>query len=88
MNVDQEIIAIHQKVDTVLTILKGGHDATGRFNPGLSPRVDAVEMRIAKLEDANERAEDGRLTVARGAGLAMLGGAVGQFFGWVKDHIK
>lgn len=88
MNVDQEIAAIHSKVDTVLTILKGGHDHTGRFNPGLSPRLDSVESRVGKLEVANERAEDGRLTMARGAGLAVFGGIISQLLNWIKDHAR
>lgn len=88
MNVDQEILAIHTKIDNVLTILKGGHDETGKFYPGLSPRLDHIETRVRKLEDDSERANEGRLTLARGAGLAVLGGAVGQFFGWAKDHLR
>ena len=88
MNVHSEIVAIHHKLDAVLTILKGGHDNTGRFNPGLSPRLDLVETRIAKLEDSNARAEGERLTLARGAGLAVFGGVVSQALNWIKDHAR
>lgn len=88
MNVDEQIVAIHSKLDTVLTILKGGHDQTGRFNPGLSPRLDMVESRVAKLEGVSEKADEGRLTVARGAGIAIIGGLAGQAIGWIKDHIR
>ena len=88
VNVEQEIAEINSKLDIVLTILKGGHDKTGKFNPGLSPRLDVVETRVHKLEEANARAEHERLTVARGAGIAVLGGVVGQALGWIKDHIR
>lgn len=47
-----------------------------------------VESRVAKLEEASERADEGRLTVARGAGIAVIGGLAGQAIGWIKDHIR
>ena len=88
MTVDKDIAEIQDKLDSVLTILKGGHDATGKFYPGLSPRLDAIESRVNKLEDENARAEDGRLTLARGAGLALFGGVISQILGWIKDHAR
>ena len=88
MTVDKDIAEIQDKLDSVLTILKGGHDATGKFYPGLSPRLDAIESRVNKLEDENARAEDGRLTLARGAGIALFGGVVAQAFNWFRDHLK
>lgn len=88
MDVQDEVKAINAKLDTVLNILRGSHDATGKFTPGLSHRVDLVEVRVTTLEKDSERAEDGRLTVARGAGLALFGGLVSQFLGWIRDHAR
>lgn len=88
MEVENEIKAINSKLDAVLNILRGSHDAAGKFTPGLSHRVDLVEVRVATLEKESERAEDGRLTMARGAGLALFGGVVSQLLGWVRDHAR
>lgn len=80
---------LHGKVDAVLNILRGGHDAaSGKYTAGLSPRMDLAEEDIRQLKQAAEQAENRQLNARHAVGLSLLGAFLGQALGWARDHIK
>ena len=80
---------LHGKLDTVLTILRGGHDPdSGKYTAGLSPRMDLAEDDIRKLKAANEDSASRQLNARHAIGLSLLGAFIGQTLGWIRDHIK
>lgn len=76
-----------QRLDDIMAVLVGGHDSTGAYYPGLSPRMIALEKRVDGLEKKAEKADENRLTFARGAGLLAFGGIFTQAATWLKDHL-
>lgn len=79
---------LHGKVDAILNILRGSHDASGKWTPGMAPRLDDHERRLGDLEDAAEQAESRQLSARHAVGLSLLGAFIGQALGWVRDHMK
>jgi hypothetical protein len=78
---------IEQRLDDIMAVLVGGHDSTGKYYPGLSPRVQHLEHRVDHIEKATEKANENRLTFGRGVALTAVGGAIAQTLAWVKDHL-
>jgi len=83
-----ELQDLHSKVDQVLTILRGGHDANGQWTAGVSPRLEDHERRIGDLEDGIEAASTRRVSWVQAFGISIFGASVGQIASYIKDHIK
>ena len=79
-----ELQDLHTKVDQVLTILRGGHDANGKWTAGVSPRLDDHERRIGDLEGSKGRQLNWWVALA----ISTFGAGIGQGLGWVRDHMK
>lgn len=83
----QQPKSIDQKLEDIMVVLVGGHDSNGAYFPGLSPRMLTLEKRVDHIENEAEKANEGRLTLVRGIGLAAFGGAITQSIAWLKDHL-
>lgn len=78
---------IEQRLDDIMAVLVGGYDSTGKYYPGLSPRVQQLEHRVDGIEKTAEKANESRLTLGRGVALTAFGGAITQALSWLKDHL-
>jgi len=79
--------SVEQKLNDIMTVLTGGHDSSGVYYPGLSPRVLAIEKRLEAIEKEKEEYNAGKLTVGRGITIATIGGVITQALVYVKEHL-
>lgn len=79
---------LHGKVDAILNILRGSHDASGKWTPGMAPRLDDHERRIGELEEAQDQATARQMNWRHALGLTLAGGFVSQALTWMKEHIR
>lgn len=79
---------IDQRLDDIMTVLTGGHDSSGVYYPGLSPRMLTLEKKVDHIEKESEKTNENRLTLSRGITIATFGGVITQTLSWLKDHLS
>jgi hypothetical protein len=68
----------------IMAALQGVHDGNGKWHPGIAPRLDELERRVAVIEAGDAGAKQRSMTVVTGITLSTAGAVIAL----IGDYLK